>query len=451
MAAPAQRGSWRARPRFRAAPPSAARRPRDLRSAGWTSVGTGRSWSRSGLLMGSVPRAVEYRVALRGHDPFNGSSAPRGSVARGSSASRSRHASTTRAAIASAENSSARARPSTRGSSASRCGRSAARQASRSHGAQYAPSIPCSATGWIPTGVPNAGTPHASASITDSPKPSSADGTSTALAALIQYGTSSGGDAAQRQQRHVARRLDRAVVALERPRRVVREQQVRAGRIEPEPLARLGARDRPEAVHVDPDRQHGDAALRPGARQVRAELARDRGGERRERQRRARREVRAAHEQVVPVQRHDDRPEPREHRRPRRQPEVRVHDVEPPPAVPRAQRARRAGERPRPGPEREQLDVEIVAPPQRLDLVAHERAERRPLGRRIHVRDHEHIHWAARYPREAPVPGAVTELVLNRHRFVAITRRSVAGPALRLDDAPHGAGRRASRRARCTS
>ena len=44
----------------------------------------------------------------------------------------------------------------------------------------------------MPTGVPNAGTPHASASITDSPNPSLADGTSTALAALIQYGTSSG-------------------------------------------------------------------------------------------------------------------------------------------------------------------------------------------------------------------------------------------------------------------
>ena len=68
---------------------------------------------------------------------------------------------------------------------------SAARQASRSHGG-HAPSIPSSDTGWIPTGVPNAGTPHASASITASPKPSSSDGTSTALAALIQYGTSSG-------------------------------------------------------------------------------------------------------------------------------------------------------------------------------------------------------------------------------------------------------------------
>ena len=52
--------------------------------------------------------------------------------------------------------------------------------------------MPSSATGWIPTGVPNAGTPQAVASITDRPKPSACEGTSTALAALIQYGTSSG-------------------------------------------------------------------------------------------------------------------------------------------------------------------------------------------------------------------------------------------------------------------
>ena len=65
-------------------------------------------------------------------------------------------------------------------------GRRAARQRAASHSSQNAPSIPCSATGWIPTGVPKAGTPQASASITDSPKPSSSDGTSTALAALIQ-------------------------------------------------------------------------------------------------------------------------------------------------------------------------------------------------------------------------------------------------------------------------
>ena len=119
----------------------------------------------------------------------------------------------------SAENSSARARPSTRGSAASSTGRSAARQASRSHGAQYAPSMPSSATGWMPTGVPNAGTPHASASITASPNPSACDGTSTALAALIQYGTSSGGTPPSVSSVDVAGGLARAVVALQRPRR----------------------------------------------------------------------------------------------------------------------------------------------------------------------------------------------------------------------------------------
>ncbi len=64
-----------------------------------------------------------------------------------------RQASTTRSAIRSAENSSARARPSTRGSGAATSGASAARQRSRSHSSQNAPSTPCSATAWIPTGV----------------------------------------------------------------------------------------------------------------------------------------------------------------------------------------------------------------------------------------------------------------------------------------------------------
>ena len=111
-----------------------------------------------------------------------------------------------------------------------------------------------------PTGVPNAGTSQADASITARPMPSSWDGTITALAALIQYGTSSGGDAAEREQGDVARRLLRAVEALERPRRLVREQQVRAGGVEPEAGARLGARDRVEAREVDAHR----AGSRPG-------------------------------------------------------------------------------------------------------------------------------------------------------------------------------------------
>src|SRR5690348_3107129 len=72
------------------------------------------------------------------------------------------------------------------------CGASAARQASRSNGAQWAPAIPLSASGWIPTGVASTGTSHASASSTASPKPSRSDGTSTAFAALTHSGTSAG-------------------------------------------------------------------------------------------------------------------------------------------------------------------------------------------------------------------------------------------------------------------
>ena len=52
--------------------------------------------------------------------------------------------------------------------------------------------------------------------------------------------------------------------------------------IEPEPRARLGARDRPEALERDADRQHRHAPPGARARQVAAERARHGGGERRE-------------------------------------------------------------------------------------------------------------------------------------------------------------------------
>ena len=247
----------------------------------------------------------------------------------------------------------------------------------------------------MPVGVPNAGTPQASASITARPNPSFADGTSTALAALIQYGTSSGGTPPSVEQLDVARGLDGPVVALQRPRRIVREQQVRAVGVEPEPLTRLAPRDRPEARRVDADGQDRDAPLVARARDVLAELARDGRGQRGERQRRARDHVGAAHEQVVAVQGHHDRAEPGEQRRPRGEPEVRVDDVEALPAVAAAQVDRRAGEVPRPGREREQLDLEVVAAPERLDLVAHERPQPRPLARRVHVRDHQDAHSRA--------------------------------------------------------
>ena len=80
------------------------------------------------------------------------------------------------------------------------------------------------------------GTPQASASITARPNPSSWDGTRTALAALIQYGTS-----LRRRRRPIV--SSRCVAArppcarsnaLERPRRVVGEEQVGPVGVEPE-------------------------------------------------------------------------------------------------------------------------------------------------------------------------------------------------------------------------
>ncbi len=93
----------------------------------------------------------------------------------------------------SAENSSARARPATRGSAAARCGASAADQVASSNGAQSVSATPSSTCGAIPTGVATTGTSQASASSTASPSPSRSDGITTALAALTHSGTSSGG------------------------------------------------------------------------------------------------------------------------------------------------------------------------------------------------------------------------------------------------------------------
>ena len=181
----------------------------------------------------------------------------------------------------------------------------------------------------MPTGVPNAGTPHAIASITLSPKPSAWEGTSTALAALIQYGTSSGGDLAHLQQRRVAGRLPRAVEALERARGVVREEQVGPVGVQPEALARLArggsAGSAPRSMptgstatrRVVPapgmfslnsrDTAAGSATNGSAARVIRFE----RGWKR-----------------SLPCSVTTTGPRPREQRGPRRQAEVGVHDVE---------------------------------------------------------------------------------------------------------------------------
>ena len=219
-----------------------------------------------------------------------------------------------------------------------------------------------------------------------------------------------GRDGAHREQRHVARRLARAVEALQRARGVVGEEQVRAGGVEAEPLAGLRARDRAEALERDPDGQHRDAAPGPRTGEVAAERARDGGRQGAERERSACDRARAAHEQVVAVEGHHDGAAPGGERGQGREPEVRVDDVEarpvraPLPArAPRARRTRRAPrgpadrrdraqQRPRAGREGEDLDLDAGAPAQRLDLVAHEHAPLRCGVRRPHVRHDERAH-----------------------------------------------------------
>jgi hypothetical protein len=150
-------------------------------------------------------------------------------------------------------------------------------------------------------------------------------------------------------------------------------------RVEAEVRAGLGARDRAEALQVDAHRQDGDAAGGPGSREVAAELARDGHRQRREREGRLRDPARAGVEEVVAVERHDDRPEAGGERGPGDEPEVRVDDVEAPAAVaaPKLAGGRGVGAQAR--REGEQLDLDVVAAAQRLDLVADERAQRRPL------------------------------------------------------------------------
>ena len=198
------------------------------------------------------------------------------------------------------------------------------------------------------------------------------------------------------------------------------------------------------AMQVDPHGQHRDPAPVARTGQVRGELARDGGGQRRERQDGARGEVGAPHEQVVTVQRHDHRPESREHGRPCRQPEVRVHDVEALAAVARTQHPRRVGQSPRPRPEGEQLDLHVVATPQRLDLIAHEGPERRTLSGGVHVRHDQRTHGPQRY-RRVFFHRDGTDLSRS-------PRSAVAGPPLKLSRPPrNGPGGDTSEVMRCTS
>ena len=97
---------------------------------------------------------------------------------------------------------------------------------------------------WMPTGVASTGTSQASASSTARPKPSRSEGTTTASAALTHSGTSSGATSPSVEQLDPgrAREREREVVALLRPCRVGREQQVAAILLEAQRLTRLRAR-----------------------------------------------------------------------------------------------------------------------------------------------------------------------------------------------------------------
>ena len=223
--------------------------------------------------------------------------------------------------------------------------RARARHAAASNGPQYVPATPASASGWIPTGVASTGTSQASASSTASPKPSRSEGTSTALAALTHSGTSAGCDAC------------RASAAPRRPRPARARSwrfSGRAGsagnsrygplRVEAEGAPGLRARDRPEAPHVDAAGEHragrrrtahpgtvrssgsDTAATRSSSGSAASVIARERGC--------ARSVPCRVTARVAAVSRE---------RRPGRQPEMRVHDVEAVAAVAPPQGARRRG------------------------------------------------------------------------------------------------------------
>ena len=83
--------------------------------------------------------------------------------------------------------------------------------------------------------------------------------------------------------------------------------------------------------------------------------------------------------QVGAVERHDVRRAAQRERGPRREPEVRVDDVEAPAPMAAAQRARGAQVAAR--REGEDLDLDAVELAQRVDLVAHEAPERGLGGR----------------------------------------------------------------------
>ena len=199
-----------------------------------------------------------------------------------------------------------------------------------------------------------------------------------------------GMNAPERQESRVARHLLRAVEALDGPRGVGREEQARLVGRQVQALARLGARDRLEAIEIDAAGQHRDAPAPAGAGDLARELGADRRDEVDERQRRAGDPPRARVAQVRAVERHHVRRAAQRERGPRREPEVGVDDVEALAPMAAAQSARGAQIAAR--REGEDLDLDPVELAQGVDLVAHEAPERGLGGRGPHVRDDQGTH-----------------------------------------------------------
>ena len=137
-------------------------------------------------------------------------------------------------------------------------------------------------------------------------------------------------DAAQDEQLDVdrARQLEREVVALDRPGRVGREQQVGRLGIEAQLVARLRPGDRVEALEVDAARQHLRPGARAGARQFLRQRARDGRQQVDPAERGAGDHPRAGVAHVVAVDGQRAHARGNRKRRPGGEAVVRVHDVE---------------------------------------------------------------------------------------------------------------------------
>ena len=94
------------------------------------------------------------------------------------------------------------------------------------------------------------------------------------------------------------------------------------------------------------------------------------------------------------MERHDVRRAAHRERAPAAEAVVGVDDVEAVAAIAAGERGGRSGISGGAGVEGEQLELEPVDPAQSVDLIPHEPAPRRGLGRGPQVRDDEHPHGA---------------------------------------------------------